>query len=333
MKIEIVKHPNHIEEIIVSSPKEQSLSFLNVGAVIYRWKTPQKKEIVARYLHIEDYLTNKMSFGATVGMNSGRIPNCRFDLGRNHYQILGEHPHFLHGGDEQLACRFFEYETRHDESMAEIKFIHSYTHPILPGTQKVLVTYRVWEGKLSIHFDVESDELMLCNLTNHSYFNLDGDFQHPIDSHELSVSSDRVVLVDDELLGGEILDVGNTEFDFRVRKPIMPVVTLLKTKFPGVNGLDHFFLFKHHVVELYSSISKTMLTVTTSLPGVTIYSTNFPNLQLTQTSKPLGLHDSICIEPQFQSNGVNDHRFEAGLVSPDNPYHHYIEYVLEESES
>jgi aldose 1-epimerase len=331
MKIEIVKHVKNIDEIIITSPMQQVISLLNIGADIYKWITPLKKEIVARYLNIEDYLTNEMSFGATVGMNSGRIENSMFELDGIHYHFKGENPHFLHGGDEHLYSRFFEYTIKNvNENMAEVVFTHQYTHPVLPGVQNIEVIYQIFEGKVTINYFVKSNVMMLCNLTNHSYFNLDGDFTRPIDSHELRVPSSQVVLVDEEFLGREILNVEGTEFDFRKRKPILPVVEVLKTKYPVVKGLDHFFLLDEPTIELYSSKSKTSLKVITSYPGVTIYSTNYPNEQKTQTSKPLDLHYSLCIEPQFQSNAINDRRFEVGLVYPSKTYHHMIEYVLEE---
>ncbi len=331
MLVEVRNHGKNIKEIILVSPKGQIVSLLNIGATLYRWVTVQQREIVARYNNIEDYLSNKMSFGATIGMNSGRLENSEFILEGQKYKLSGSHPHFLHGGDDKLSLRFFDFEIFQKKEAVEVLFYHEYTHEVLPGTQNIKVSYLVSEGSIQITYDVTTDRAMLCNFTNHTYFNLDGDFNSTIDHHELKVPASKVVIVDDEMIGRKVIDVDGTDFDFRIQKDVLKSALNIEAMFPKVKGIDHYFLLDESVTQLYSRKTKTLLKVKTSLPGITIYTTNYPNQELIQTNLPLGLHHAICLEPQFQSNAINDHRFEVGLVTPKHPYHQKIEFSLEEN--
>lgn len=331
MFVEIKNHGHKIKEIRLTSKNGQIVSFLNVGATLYRWVTLQKREIVARYDNIDDYLTNQMSFGTTVGMNSGRIENGEFVLEGVKYRTPNKETHFLHGGEDRLSLRFFDFELFQRNDGVEIIFTHEYSHSILPGTQLVSVKYLVKENDILVTYDVTTDKTGLCNLTNHTYFNLDGDFLSSIDHHEIQIPASKVVIVDDEMIGKKVTDVEGTDFDFRVQKDVYKPMQNVDSMFPKVKGIDHYFLLDHPCSKLYSRKTKTLLKVKTTLPGVTVYTTNYPNQEWIQTKKPLGLHHAICLEPQYQSNAINDHRFEVGIVTVKRPYHHEIEYTLEEN--
>jgi len=161
---------------------------------------------------------------------------------------------------------------------------------------------------------------------------LDGDFSHDLSNHELKIKANRVVLVNQEIIGKNMIDVFQTEFDFKTLKPIMPVINLIKNRHEKALGLDHFFVFNQvsneAQITLKSHKSKLELNVFTTYPGTTIYTTNYPEDLLLRHGYFPVQHSAICLETQFQSNAINDHRFEVGLVSPSLPYHHEIVYQL-----
>jgi aldose 1-epimerase len=310
------------------------MEFLNVGASLTRWKDSSGKNIVAGYQNYEDYLEDGMFLGATVGLTAGRIAKGTCQIEGTTYHFESKNPNFLHGGDHGLSFFLFELESViSKEESAVLTYKIDYVHDFLPGMTSVKVQYTVSPGYLKIDFYATASKSILCNLTNHSYFNLDGDFSSDLSTHQMQIQADHVVEVDEEILGTHLISVEGTVFDFRKPKMIMPVVrsTLLQNQ--KALGLDHYFVFKSGLrgpgLTLMSLKSGLRLNIHSSYPGVTVYSTNYPTKKLLQNGVPAIQFSAVAIEPQFQSNGINDSRFFNLILPANQPYHHFIEYQLE----
>ncbi|PKL00093.1 MAG: hypothetical protein CVV56_07720 [Tenericutes bacterium HGW-Tenericutes-1] len=324
---------NTIKEITIISEKNQKISLINIGASLTEWVTSSWKNIVAGYQDYHDYLKPGMYLGTNVGMNAGRIENSVIEIDGKKIILNSKHPHFLHGGDNSLAFKTFDVSIeKNSTNQVIICFSHDYSDENLPGIFRVEIRYYIIEGSIRIVYDVSSSHNSLCNLTNHTYFNLDGDFTHDLSNHELKIKASHVVLVNQDIIGKEIIDVTNSEFDFRMMKPIMPTIETIKLRGEKALGLDHYFPFDKVSTEaqitLKSKTSNKELNVFTTYPGVTIYTTNYPEKKMLKHGYTPLQHSAICLEVQFQSNAINDKRFEAGLVSPNRPYHHEIYFQL-----
>ncbi|OHE40355.1 MAG: hypothetical protein A2Y16_04320 [Tenericutes bacterium GWF2_57_13] len=311
-----------------------SVELLARGATLVRWRTQDGTDLVARYADDSLYGKGGMYLGTTVGMSAGRIKDARCTVAGVAYELVSPSKHYLHGGGNGLdSVEFTIEEAVMDETSAHVVFSKRYRHPILPATADVKIIYDVAPGDIRLQFQVTTDAPILCNITNHSYFNLDGDYDHPFDDHELRISADRVVLVDNEIIATDILPVDGTAFDFRVGKPLLPVVMKPFLQRQGARGLDHYFLLnktKGPQLTLHAKKSGRTLDVTTSYPGITVYTTNFPTQDPVQTGRPLARHSAVAIEPQFQSDGVNDRRFHDFTLYSDELYRHEIRYQLKE---
>lgn len=324
---------NSIQELTITSEKGQKVGLINIGASLTEWVTSTGINIVAGYQDYHDYLKPGMYLGTNVGMNAGRIENSTFEIDHHKYLVKSTHPHFLHGGDDSLAFRIFDVSIeKSSTNQAIICFSHDYYSQFSNSYQRVEIRYYIIEGSIKIVYDVSSSDLSLCNFTNHSYFNLDGDFSHDLSNHELKIKANRVVLVNQDIIGKEMINIAYTEFDFKVLKPIMPVIEIIKKRLEKARGLDHYFVFdkvsSDAQVTLKSKTSNLELNVFTTYPGITIYTTNYPEKKMLRHGYALCQHSAICLEAQFQSNAINDPRFEAGLVSPKRPFHHEIYFHL-----
>lgn len=334
MNIKISQVNQLYSQISIQSLLGQEVLLFTVGASLIKWTEKSGINVVARYNDPLDYLKPGMYLGTTVGMNSGRIENGEFFLGGKNYHIHGEHPHFLHGGDNSLSFQNFDFTIeKNTDSETIVCFSNRYHAEYLPGHQFVLIRYLIREDEITIQYDVTSDQLTLCNLTNHSYFNLEGDFTHPIQYHELQLPSAQVCLVNADFIGKQLIDVAQTNYDFMQYAPVLERVEVIRASQDPAFGLDHYFPFisgkQQEPIRLRSTKSGLELFVETSYPGVTVYSTNFPNSKAINEDKKLALTGAICLETQFASNAINDSRFQVGLVSPAQPYHHFIRYRIE----
>ncbi len=330
MKISEIKHPHEIIEIEIACPR-QKISLLNIGASFVRWLTTSNVDILARYEDIQEYFVNAMYLGSTVGPNAGRIQDGHFFLNDKEYSMQEKTSHFLHSGEFGFARSIFDYQIlKNTDDESEILFTLDYQHPLLPGTQNVNVRYSIKADYIKITYDVTSDQTSLCNLTNHVYMNLDGDFEHEIDSHTLKLNASKVLMMDAFLIGTDFNNVNASVFDFRKEEKVLPSVLSIKKIDKEANGLDHYYLFDEFAdrsVVLKSAKSNHQLTIQTDYPGVTVYTTNYPSSKVIQTGLSLPLHSAICIEPEYIGNAINRNDVSVGLVSKEKPYHHQIEYI------
>ncbi len=332
--IQIRQLATKAKEIEITTESGMKLVFLSTGATLRSWKTADNTEIVAGYLMHEDYLDPGMYLGTTVGPLAGRIKNGEFDFLGKHYRMDDINPHFLHSGKYGFSFQEFAVDVKQETGdVMKIGFSLEYRHPVLPGEMQVSVDYTIKGNELGITYMVKATDSCLCNLTNHSYFNLEGTFDQDIRDHYLEIESDKVVMVDDEVLGSDIIDVASTPFDFRHPKNVFEAATSPELKRLVTNGIDNYFLLREnrdHDLILYSRKSRKRLTIRSTYPGITVYTTNFPNQKHLQNGKPLAMHGAIAMEPHFQSNAINDRRFAGYILPAEKTYQHKIIYLLEE---
>ncbi len=326
-------YSNGTKELIIRHVSGQEIRLLSIGATLKRWLTIDQIDIVAGYESIDDYALPGMFLGTNVGLVAGRLDNSQFLIHGKFYQLHSHSESFLHGGDDSIAFRQFDdFIIKNDDDETIIQFRNTYQNAQLPGIQSLLITYSIKLNHLSVIYDVSSTEPCPCNITNHSYFNLNGTFDKPIENHMLWLSSSSVVEVDDHMIGRSILPVTNTPFDFTQSSLIMDRVNELKKTHSRTKGIDHFYILKgdheNPTIKLSSSTSHKTLWITTDYPGVTVYTTNYPSLKKLHNHYPMTQHGAICLEAQYQSNAINDSRFSAGIVEPERSYHQEIHYVL-----
>lgn len=336
MKIERLNPSAAISLVRVVFADGSLCEFSDVGASLTRWIASDGTALVAGYRDYSRYLQGGMYFGATVGLTAGRIRGGKCTVKGKDYQFRSAAKNFLHGGDRGLSFFRFTLESLEtDGESADLLYRADYRHEFMPGLVTVRIRYACRPGILRLDFAAETTEPALLNLTNHSYFNLDGDYAHDLSSHDLRVRADRVILVDDEVVGLDPVSVDGTVFDFRERKPILPAVLDPLLQNQTARGIDHLFLLDRSLpgpdLTLFSRNSGRKLDISTSYPGVTLYTTNYPlPVALADGSFP-ARHSALAIEPQFPANGINDPRFFDLILEPGIPYRHFIEYRISES--
>ena len=168
----------------------------------------------------EDYFTNTTHFGSTVGRVPNRISKGRFELDGEIYQLYlnDNHRCSLHGAFG-YSHRLWQVES---VSPAEVIFTLFSPHGDagFPGSLFIRVIYRLLEDHtLEIEFSAESDRPTVADLTNHVYFNLDGENSGSTADHTITINADKVTETDEYLLPtGKLIDVTGTRYDLRKGK-------------------------------------------------------------------------------------------------------------------
>lgn len=332
--VEINNVFDDVLEITVKTPDNEVFSFLTIGASLTKWQMKDGTQIVASYKDYNDYYQLGMYLGTVVGPITGRLESDMLEISGMQYKLTDKVPNFLHSGHLGLSFRNFQIkEIRAEEDVFLVSFHTTYGHPSLPGELLVIVNYRIALCNLEIEFLVQSTEDTLANITSHSYFNLDGDFSQGLENHYLTINADKVVTVDENMIGKDIIQVDDTVYDFRNQVFLPDVLDSMTLIEQGTYGLDHYFLLKEsrlYDVMLFSSKSNRKLYIESTYPGITVYTTNMPKDNLLHNGDKMKFHGAVAMEPHYQSNAANDKRFAGYLLEKDKTYHHTINYRVEE---
>ncbi len=325
-----------IKFIEIVNKNMSKLKLMNLGATILEICVPDKDGVIENILlTLEDekkYLTDSAYFGVTVGRTAGRIKNGEFEIDGIKYQLENNSNGCqLHGGKNGYSFKFFEYTIINNGNSVVVDFL--YNSPDMeegyPGNVNLIVRYTFTdEDVLTINYIANSDKKTIMNFTNHGYFNLSGNYKDTILGHELIVSSDKYLEVDDKQLPtGNKLDVLDTAFDFSKSKLIGKDIEELYSY--KENGYDHVWLFSDQkTLKLSCKKNGRSLRVTTSYPAVVMYSHNFPTDNLLMGSKKQVRHLGLAIECQYEPNGINTSSLNNALYDAGEEYNHYIEYIF-----
>ena len=200
-----------------------------------------------------------------------------------------------------------------------------------PGNVTANVTYSLTaDNAIDIKYDATSDKTTVINMTNHSYFNLNGDPSKPATDHLLYVASDSITPVDSTFMTtGEMMAVKDTPFDFNTPKAISEGVTDFsneQVKFG--NGFDHNWVLKTKgdinqvAAKLTSPTTGISLEVYTDEPGIQVYTGNF--LDGTVKGKKGIVYPqraSVCLETQHYPDSPNKPQWPSVILIPGQTYH------------
>lgn len=311
---------NNLKFIKVSN-SDLTIAFCDLGASIYSIKF-NNKEMLLTPKNLEDYSKNNIYLGKSVGRTANRIKGDVIKIDGETYKLEeNEFGNTLHGGANGLSSKTFKYKV--SESKSSTKVVFSYTSKAgesgFPGTLKTQITYKIAKEKpeFKINFKASSDKPTLCDLTNHSYFNLGEESVKPLSLKILS--SQYLLTTTDELLPLEMKDVFD-ELDFRSFKRIKKGLKSSQIKQGKANGYDHYLLFdemsKKPQIILKSKDVK--LKIYTDFEGVQIYSDNYEDdIEYLNTNEKV--NRGIAIEPM-------DNYLNRKVLRPGKKYARFIKY-------
>lgn len=310
----------------------------NYGCTILKIKVKDKDDrftdVVLGYASIEDYQKKSGTyFGALVGRVANRIGNGRFVLNGRQYNVaVNNGPNSLHGGIDGFSYRIFDYKLI--ENGVQFHYLSEDGEEGYPGNLDLYADYTIENSTLNIEYRAVSDEDTILNITNHSYFNLDGQ-PGSIEDHYLTVHADEFGCVDrDVLFTGEQRSVENTPFDFRKETRIKDNINREDEQLAKGFGYDHSFIFsqKENQVVLRSEKSKIKLTVSTTLPQAQIYSGNFVDVESGKYGQKYEKRGGICIETQNTVDSINKEENPSVILRKNETYNERTSYSFEVTE-
>ena len=312
-----------------------SVTVMNYGATITNIMF-EGRDLVLGYDDLEGYLKSDGYLGATIGRYGNRIANGRFTLGGKEYDV-GRNENgvtHLHGGYVGFDKQLWNVVGYNEGDEPSISFNHVFDdmEEGYPGELDVHVIFTVTaENSLKIEYKAISSKDTVCNLTNHTYFNLAGYDGGDVLSTVLFIDADRFTPIDSlSIPTGELRDVEGTPFDFRDRKPIGRDIAADCEQIKMGNGYDHNFCLNGSDIQAiaYCPESGIEMKMKTSEPSVQLYTGNFLNNILGKGGKGLHKHQGFCLETQHYPDSPNHDNFPSTLLPAETDYRSVTEFIF-----
>jgi aldose 1-epimerase len=325
-----------IESYKLKNQNGMEVDIITFGGIITDLKVPNKdgvsENIVTGFTSLEQYMKPNPFFGALIGRFGNRIAKGKFTLDGKEYKLaINNEPNALHGGPEGFFRAVWKAEEAKSGEAAVLKlsYLSKDMEEGYPGNLKVIVTYTLTKNnELEVLYEATTDKKTVVNLTQHTYFNLSGDFTKTILDHELTLNADKIVPVDATLIPtGELQDVANTPFDFRKPKLIGKDIEVKDEQLVRGKGYDHCWVLnnpekgKTIIAKAYHPASGRVLEVTTDEPGIQFYSGNFLDGTLPMRNGGTYAHRTgFCLETQHYPDSPNQKNFPTTVLNPGENY-------------
>lgn len=306
----------------ITTSSGSSVSFSDYGATVVSIKMPDKSgkiaDIALGYDNVKGYDENGTYYGAFIGRNGNRIANATFTLNGKKYELeKNDGINNLHSGFKGYNNFFYETEVFEEEDGITIEFsrLSPDTEQGFPGNLDVSVAYTLTEdNELVIEYHAVSDADTVVNLTNHTFFNLDGENSGSITDTYLTIDADSFTPTDDHLIPtGEIRPVSGTPMDFKVSTRIGDRIEDDYLPLKQAGGYDHNYCLNNSgtdcelVAEAVSHKSGRKLEVFTDLPGMQFYAGNFIDGKVKgKGGYVYKKREGFCLETQNYPDACNE---------------------------
>lgn len=312
------------------------VSVLNYGGVItkiiFKDKYGNEDNRILAYKDINLYEENPMFLGAIIGRIAGRISNGKYILDNKIHQLeLNEVDRNLHGGTKGYHHRFWNVKTFDDIDKSIIQLtLKDNEYDGFVGNLDVSVEYILSNDNLfTIHYLVKTDKKTICNMTNHTYFNLLGSKNNnTIEKHYLKINSDEVAKVDAKTLPTwEFLQVEDDKvFNFKEFREIgLYTMSAHEQQRIVNNGYDHAFKLNkvedsNQDISLKEKTTGIQLDVTTTEDAVVIYTCNKVDTPYELENHKLQRYIGVTIETQQLPDIVNSNQVNKIIITPEKSY-------------
>lgn len=324
---------------VLKNKNGMEVCITNFGGRIVSVMVPDKdgvmRDVVLGFDSIQDYIKFPSDFDATIGRYANRINQGKITVDGVEYQLpRNNYGHCLHGGPKGYQYQVFDARQLSNQVL-ELTYLSKDGEEGFPGNLTCKVTFSLTDDDaIDIRYSAETDRTTVVNMTNHSYFNLDGDPSKSNLDYLLTIDADAYTPVDSTFMTtGEIVSVEGTDMDFRTPTAVGARIDNDFEQLKNGKGYDHNWVLNtkgditRPCATLESPVTGIVLDVYTNEPGIQIYAGNF--LDGTLTGKKgivYGRRASVCLETQKYPDTPNKPEWPSALLKPGEKYDSHCIY-------
>ena len=316
----------------LSNSKGMKAEVTDLGAILVRLLVPDAtgrvEDLVLGFDDGGSYYGNDSFFGTVIGPCANRTGGAEYTLDGVTYQLdKNDGANNLHT-HKQLGFHKRLWDAEIGENSVTFSLEDEDGHLGFPGNKKVSVTYSLSaENELTLHYHAVSDKKTIINLTNHSYFNLDGHGAGSIEEHELWLGASHFTpVVPGSIPTGEIRAVAGTPMDFTQPKKIGRDIREDYEQLLLTGGYDHNFVIDgwnddstlRHIATVKGPKSGRVMKAYTTLPGVQFYAGNFIDAQQGKGGVTYGKRSGFALETQYFPDTIHHENFPSYVFGGEN---------------
>lgn len=322
---------------------------LTYGGILQSFSVPDSApdsqggtvNLVLGFSTFEEYLRHNggLYFGALIGRFANRIARGVFHLDGVEYHLpANSNGNALHGGAEGFHTKNWTPRTSTTETTASLglRYVSPHGEMGFPGTLTTEATYTLdLEGRLTLDLHAVTDRPTLVNVTNHTFWNLAGEGAADVYDHVLYLSADHYTPVGaDQIPTGVIAPVSGTPFDFTTPTALGKRIRAGDPQLLIGQGYDLNWVVAGHngvtpvpAARVLDPASGRTLTISTTLPGIQLYSGNYLTGAVVGTSGVAYRQSAgLALETQHFPDSPNHGGFPSAVLRPGQEYRHSTVY-------
>lgn len=320
-----------VKMFTLTNAQGASISCIEWGAILTSIIVPDAKgqmaDVALGFDTLDKYIAPHGSMGDTIGRYGNRIGAGKFSIDGVEYQVaLNDHGvNHLHGGNVGFSSHFWDGTAKEGEDEDSVSFhrVSPDGEENYPGNLDVTVTY-TWDDdcNLIIRYEATTDKPTLCNLTNHTYFNLAGQDHGTVKDHTICINADVITKVDAGLIPtGAYMPVIGTPLDLRDGAIIgdgLEVMDECPQMIPA-GGYDHNYVLSKGLAMGTAGFamheeSGRMMEVITDQPAMQLYTANTTHAEGGKGGVTYGKYSGFCLETQHCPDDPNHSNFPGTTI-------------------
>ena len=305
----------------------------NFGGRLVSVMVPDKNnemvDVILGFDNITDYQNVPTDFGASIGRYANRINQGKIMIDGVEYQLpQNNYGHCLHGGPEGWQYKVYEAKLLNEKQL-ELVLNSPDGDSNFPGNVVAKVKYTLTDDNaIDIAYEATTDKKTVLNMTNHAYFNLNGNPTVHGMNQVLYIASDSITPVDDTFMTtGEMMAVADTPFDFNDPKAIERDINADDEQLKFGKGYDHNWVLRTKgdvtkvAAKLTSPVTGITMEVYTNEPGIQVYTGNFLD-GFVKGKKGIVYPQraSVCLETQHYPDTPNKAHWPSAILEPGQIY-------------
>lgn len=331
------KNEKNSHLFVLKNSRGMQVALSDYGARIVSILVPDNKgnliDVALGFGSIHQYdKADEQYHGATVGRFANRIANGQFKLHDKVFTLPKNNGNnCLHGGDEGFHSKIWDRRVC-QQDYVEFYYVSKDGEEGFPGNLNVSVTYTLTnENEIIIKYRADSDQDTVINLTNHTYFNLNGEGSGDILTHQLKINADHYLAVDANQVPIALVPVEGTAFDFRSSKSIAQDIAANEEQLILAKGYDHCFVNNNPISQACASVyapkSGIRMDVFSTEPGVQLYTANWmTGNDIGKSGSKYLPYSGFCLETQHFPDSPNQVDFPSTLLKAHEEFHSETHY-------